>query len=285
MADLGQSCPGPQVPIEVNFNGSTCGPKGPKIFSWGPYGPRAVLEAETGDKLEVRCDPVPANLLAFVLYHTPAGSTIKQPLCMCPFEAGCNSFRLTYSPGATPVKPSCFVETLWISRDYNENDGTTLANPTNYWTGERPEAPPTLDWAFSLYDFRNGLLTRTVVKHTYREGPPLPFACRGVAPSPEVLPPVSRAVVNPLIWPLAVDASTSLVPATEPRDLRMEGSPFSLADLNRDGKKDATDFQLFQSAFGTCVGNLKYVTAADMDGDGCITLKDYQTWLGLYNAR
>jgi hypothetical protein len=35
---------------------------------------------------------------------------------------------------------------------------------------------------------------------------------------------------------------------------------------------------MFHDAFGTCVGDPKYLPAADLDGDGCVTLLDYQAW-------
>ena len=36
---------------------------------------------------------------------------------------------------------------------------------------------------------------------------------------------------------------------------------------------------MFLGAFGTCVGDANYVSAADFDGDECITLVDYQSWV------
>lgn len=53
-------------------------------------------------------------------------------------------------------------------------------------------------------------------------------------------------------------------------------------DFNGDGVVDVNDFNLFRDAFGTCVGNPKYLPAADFDGDNCITLVDYQAWVQCY---
>jgi hypothetical protein len=49
-----------------------------------------------------------------------------------------------------------------------------------------------------------------------------------------------------------------------------------------DGFVDVYDYWYFLDAFGTCVGDPKYKAAADMDGDGCITLVDYQAWRMCY---
>jgi hypothetical protein len=53
-------------------------------------------------------------------------------------------------------------------------------------------------------------------------------------------------------------------------------------DLDNDGNVDLDDFWTFLDAFGTCVGQPKYNAAADMDGDGCVTLLDYQAWRMCY---
>ena len=53
-------------------------------------------------------------------------------------------------------------------------------------------------------------------------------------------------------------------------------------DLDLDGDVDADDFALFLGAFGSCMGDPNYLDLADFDGDGCITLADYQAWLVCY---
>jgi hypothetical protein len=45
-------------------------------------------------------------------------------------------------------------------------------------------------------------------------------------------------------------------------------------DLNRDGICDQADTQLFDEAFGTCVGMDGYRTTADFDGNGCVDAVD-----------
>jgi hypothetical protein len=49
-------------------------------------------------------------------------------------------------------------------------------------------------------------------------------------------------------------------------------------DLDSDDDVDLDDYWMFHDAFGTCVGDPKYLPAADLDGDGCVTLLDYQAW-------
>jgi hypothetical protein len=53
-------------------------------------------------------------------------------------------------------------------------------------------------------------------------------------------------------------------------------------DLDNDANVDLDDYWMFFDAYGTCVGNPKYNPAADMDGDGCVTLLDYQAWRMCY---
>ena len=53
-------------------------------------------------------------------------------------------------------------------------------------------------------------------------------------------------------------------------------------DLNNSGGVDIDDYWVFVDSFGACVGNPKYNAAADMDGDGCVTLVDYQAWRVCY---
>ena len=62
--------------------------------------------------------------------------------------------------------------------------------------------------------------------------------------------------------------------------------PFSLADLNRDGKCDRKDLKLFRKVFAKCVrvGSSAMVAEVDFDLDGCVTQKDRQAFLGLWQS-
>ncbi len=53
-------------------------------------------------------------------------------------------------------------------------------------------------------------------------------------------------------------------------------------DLDSDGNVDLDDYWLFLAAFGACVGQPNYNPTADLDGDGCVTLVDYQAWRMCY---
>jgi len=53
-------------------------------------------------------------------------------------------------------------------------------------------------------------------------------------------------------------------------------------DLDNDGNVDMDDYWMFLDAFGVCVGNPHYLPDADLDGDGCVTLLDYQAWRMCY---
>jgi hypothetical protein len=62
--------------------------------------------------------------------------------------------------------------------------------------------------------------------------------------------------------------------------------PFSLADLNRDGKCDRRDIKRFRKVLGKCVrvGSSAMVSEADFDLDGCVTQKDKQVFLDLWRS-
>ena len=60
------------------------------------------------------------------------------------------------------------------------------------------------------------------------------------------------------------------------------GAPPPNGDLNNDGSTGTGDFVLFLDALGHAIGDPAYLTAADYDGDGIVTLVDYQQWLQAY---
>lgn len=49
-------------------------------------------------------------------------------------------------------------------------------------------------------------------------------------------------------------------------------------DFTADGLVNSDDYWAFLDAFGSCVGDIKYNAACDMDADGCVTLVDFQNW-------
>lgn len=53
-------------------------------------------------------------------------------------------------------------------------------------------------------------------------------------------------------------------------------------DLNGDGKTNTADYLIFQKALGKKTGQTGYSAAADMDGDGVVSLKDYSLWYACY---
>lgn len=53
-------------------------------------------------------------------------------------------------------------------------------------------------------------------------------------------------------------------------------------DLDGDLDVDADDFAIFLAMWGRCTGDPEFNADADFDGDGCITIVDYQIWLQYY---
>jgi hypothetical protein len=62
----------------------------------------------------------------------------------------------------------------------------------------------------------------------------------------------------------------------------LTGLSCGCGDLDGDNDCDLDDYWWFLDAFGTCLGDDKYLPEADFDGDNCITLVDYQAWVVCY---
>ena len=60
--------------------------------------------------------------------------------------------------------------------------------------------------------------------------------------------------------------------------------PAPCGDQNEDMVVDGDDFGVFLLAYGHCGSGGSFDADADMDGDGCVTLVDYQQWLGCYQT-
>jgi hypothetical protein len=215
-----------------------------------------------------------------MLFYTPPGSNQKMRIGMCPFEAGCNTVFFSYS-GITNGKPDRFLRTLWRSRDYGEND------KPNHWTGQNDGNPEVLDHAISTFYARTQYLTKADYKFEYRLGPPPvdPRFCGGIrTPEGKLL---AIQTVDPPIGPETeaffdgVNLSLQAGPSTESV---MEVSPFSFADLNRDGIVDENDRLIFQNALGSCFGANNFNPDADFDADNCVTSDDEEIYLGLFNS-
>ena len=57
-----------------------------------------------------------------------------------------------------------------------------------------------------------------------------------------------------------------------------------IGDLDGDHDIDGADFAIFLAAYDHCTGDPQYNAAADLDGDGCVTVVDYEQWLERYRA-
>ncbi|HRX86068.1 MAG TPA: hypothetical protein P5572_13695, partial [Phycisphaerae bacterium] len=58
--------------------------------------------------------------------------------------------------------------------------------------------------------------------------------------------------------------------------------PIGGGDVDSNGVIDNADFDAFLAAYGSCAGDVAYLSAADLDFDGCVTLEDYQAWYALF---
>ena len=61
-----------------------------------------------------------------------------------------------------------------------------------------------------------------------------------------------------------------VTPLTSPLDVKVRG------DLDCDRDVDYDDYLIFRTAYGSCSGDDNFLPAADLDGDGCVTINDYR---------
>lgn len=257
--------------------------KGTLSPRWGNLGSASngsgpqILESNAGEKLELQC--FNAKLPSFKLFYTPPGGSQALRVGMCPFEAGCNTAFFSYT-GITNGKPDRFLRTLWRSRDYGIND------KPNLWTGQNDGNPEVLDHAISTFYARTQNLIKADYKYEYRIGPPVDQRFCGAQRTPEGKL-LAIQTVDPIIGPETeafFDGVDRSMQAGSPTETVMEESPFSFADLNRDGIVDANDLEMFESAMGSCFGASNFNPDADFDGDECITSSDEEIYLGLFNS-
>ncbi|MFA5924964.1 MAG: hypothetical protein WC856_27395 [Methylococcaceae bacterium] len=262
---------------------SKCTPfnPGPRQAVWGQFGPKQILEANSGEKLEIQCVRFPSfpHLFSYVMFYTsPDG--LRSRVGMCPFLSGCNVVSFFHSGdniadnGALGAdhKPDRILLTRWISKDYGFND--RFPNP---WTGNFEPLENYLDWAESIYDVRSNNLTKKDHKYEYNFIPALTFNCP-VIPKPEGKLVQTTSIDPPLgaeteaFFDQVVNQLAQL-PASN-KELVMFADRSLPCDLDGDGDCNAGDKEFFQRALGACEGSFRFRPEADADGSGCIDAVD-----------
>jgi hypothetical protein len=258
---------------------------GGRTPTWGSFGAQTQLTAASGEILEVRCDSYKGGALSFILYYTAPGGQAR-PVGINAWPYGCNTiaFKATTNP-SVGTQPKCFQTTNFQSIDNKYN--TNHPNPV---TGEIGETD--LDFFVATFNAATGAVTKTDDKYQYTAAELNTLAHGGqvdvCATSPTFVSRnfVKSFVIDPPLGPQTdaffasvLHTLTTLPPGTS------EENPIKPADLNKDGKVDTNDFLLFRAAFGSCAGQPRFVATADLDFDGCVTFKDYQIFLPLFNAK
>lgn len=269
---------------QIGFEGAECGPNtvGPVKTTWGQFGERAVLEADTGHRMELRCisGNMPDSMPTFQLRFAKPGGQFWM-IGVCPYGGGCNSGTFTHSGDKDKNgKPDCFVQTRWESRDYHTND------TFNWFTGQK-ETATVLDHAVSTYDAVHDNLVKENKMFQYAD----PAASTGIVRCNDPKVAEGKYLGTIRVDPPLGPATESFFEAVLRRMLRtgradppMTADPFSPADLNRDGKLDAADRAIFDAAFGSCAGRANYNPLAEFNADGCVTPSDERVFLSLFRA-
>ena len=233
------------------------------------------LVADSGEKVKVTCNEAPILPGPGGEKFPPIGYALKYyspdrghffTVGGCPFEHGCNSSYLIYVDDNNDNKPDCFLQTNWISKDYGEND------IPNSWSGEL--ITPDLDWAVSLFDAGTGNLTKTDFGFQYKIAPPLYGYCsHGSRPEG---PNVAVKVIDPPLGPETEAFFGEVSKRLQTLSPRGPGEwDFSApCDFDKDGDCDADDFEFFQRALVSCLGDTNYHPAADVDSSGCVDSQD-----------
>jgi hypothetical protein len=274
----------------IKMEGFSCDPKGPaQTFSpsWGPFGARPQLNSTKTGSLALKCDLQAGHAdYQFLLEYTDT-SGVTHDVGQCAWPNGCNSAWFGWEKndvdGNGDMVPACIDETHWISKDYGNNtlgdDGKSL------YSGE-PEQPPMLDWLYFDYDVFTNKLIVTDRAYAYAYGPPVPTcgdpALKNNAPEGplkyvDVLPPLG-GTTDAFLSSIS-NALEQLPPGVA------SGSSYSPADLTLSGTTGQTSAALFQTALGHCIPDALYNGYADLDNDGCNTLKDYQIWFSMYQPQ
>jgi len=76
----------------------------------------------------------------------------------------------------------------------------------------------------------------------------------------------------------AVGNSTELAP-------RVAFKVVKPGDINGDGRVDLLDRDMQRAAMGSCLGQPRYLPAANFDSDTCITQQDYKLWYDIYTRQ
>jgi hypothetical protein len=248
--------------------------EGRLIPNWGRFGFRDVLQADSGDQLELRCDDFFTVGSAYQLYYTPAGGSPLR-VGLCPWDGGCNTAEFYHSGDKNNNgKPDCFIRTLWNSSDYHHND------KPNPWTSSLDSNENLLDWAVTLYDVNSAHLQKKDYKWEYAIGPPVPFENCGnpAAPIPTGAL-IQTTAVDPPLGPETeaffdgVLQAMALLPASGvPMGERLAKS----CDLNGDNICGFLDFFLFEVVDDHCEGDPDYYPPADIDKSGCVDAPDHR---------
>ena len=270
-------------------NSSTKGQ--PRISTWGSFGTSQFLTATSGEKLELRCDSYPsgASGAAYLLFYTPAPPAPQTavPVGIDPWPNGCDSVTFD-AVAASTTQAKCVASTTFKSWDY----GGSKTFPNAFQSLTQGVDQNSIDRFVSNFDARSGGLQKILELYP-PPAPPgtlagfYPHSCNvGADPQSQAgTLSETRIVVDPPVGPITNAFFQSVASALASGPIgSQQASIFSPADFNHDGKIDMSDFIVFQKALGSCIGKPLFNGAADLDGDGCVTLKDYQIWFQLYSV-
>ncbi|MHB8068989.1 MAG: dockerin type I domain-containing protein [Desulfobaccales bacterium] len=248
----------------------SCGPTGGKClesrnFGGGMWDDCLIsrIEANSGEKIELWCiagslpSSIAPGLAHYELhYFFPDGN--HQIVGVCRFVSGRNLGILLHSGDKDgDGKPDCFIRTIWKNYDQMPGDDTDDDND-----GMK-------DWWVFTYDVINN--KRSIVNYESKDG-------EG-GTQPDIL--VSRHDDGARRSGLETgidDIFATLIDEFEanasPNDPPKRDFQYHPADLNKDGKVDWQDIKIFNAALGSYEGMPNFNSAADIDGDGCVTMVD-----------
>jgi len=158
-----------------------------------------------------------------------------------------NSVRVSYTDHDSDVNPDCFIRTVWENYDDEGDDD-----------GDGKD-----DWDIYTYDVVNDMLTKTHYESSDGPGGPEPDDATPLDPH---LGPETEAFFTQMVAEFEQNS--------RPEDGPMGPYPYKRCDLNRDGKCDDSDYEIFQAALGSSVGDINFNSLADFNGDGSVTLED-----------
>lgn len=246
-------------------------------------------EANSGERLEInwQCkikSLIPPDWFGYYEFVYKGADGRQGQIGMCQFNHGINQAYYVapiLSYGEDILKPDYFISTRWNNLDGFEDDPVELGSVQDY-----------LDLYVHYYDVCANKYSRFHSMYSYYDDGDT-CNCNPISNESDYLNikeccsewqtwpqhPDSPEVIDPPLGPeteaLFDEIIAELEQFTNPSGSVMGDWQKPLCDIDADGDCDSGDIDAVEGAIGSCwEDSERFISLADMDGDGCITQSD-----------